>query len=122
MADQSRDLSWKRLGWTRWASANRRAEVAPDQPAPRLLDPPSAEVVHSLLTFCASRTRYVRNSEQGSYIERGHPGGFKHDCSRVLLQPSNPYSHAFRGIPRSYSNFLKRTNRVVGIGERGMPP
>jgi hypothetical protein len=49
MVDQSRDLSLERLGWTRWASANGRAEVAQDQSAPRLLDPPSAEVVHSLL-------------------------------------------------------------------------
>jgi hypothetical protein len=119
MADQSRDLSWERLGWTRWASANPRAEVTQDQLAPRLLDPPSAEVAHSVLTLRASGTRYVRNGEQGSYIERGHSGGFKHDCSRVLLQPSTPYSHAFEGF---YSDFLKRTNRVVGFGERGMPP
>ncbi len=74
MADQSRDLSWER---TRWASANPRAEVAQDQLAPRMLDPPSAEVAHSLLTLCASGTRYVRNGEQGSYIERGQSGRFQ---------------------------------------------
>jgi hypothetical protein len=56
IADQSRDLSLERFGWTRWASANPRAEVAQDRVAPRLLDPPSAEVVHSLFVLAAPDT------------------------------------------------------------------
>lgn len=115
IADQSRDLSLERLGRTWWASANPRAEVAQDQLAPRLLDPPSAEVAHSLFVLAALDT-----SEMVSKVHRtGRPGGFKYDCSRVLLQPSTPYSHAFEEF---YCGFLKRTNRAVGFGERGMPP
>lgn len=56
MVDQSRDLSLERLGWTRWAAANGRAKVAQDQNAPRLLDPPSAEVVHSLFVLATLDT------------------------------------------------------------------
>ena len=56
IVDQSRDLRLERLGWTRWASANLRAEAAQDQVAPRLLDPPSAEAVHSLFVLAALDT------------------------------------------------------------------
>ena len=119
MADQSRDLSWERLAWTRWASANPRAEVAQDQLAPRLLDPPSAEAAHSVLTLRASGTRYVRSGEQGSYIERGHLGVSNMIVQECCCNLPPPILMHFEGI---CSDFLKRTNRVVGFGERGMPP
>jgi hypothetical protein len=73
MADQSRDLSLERLGWTRWASANPRAEVAQDRGAPRLLDPPSAEVVHSLFVLAA----LDRSERVGKVHRTGKSGWFQ---------------------------------------------